>query len=146
MKVDTELQRVHARAGLVRRVLEQIGRESQPAQELARVSAKADAIDVLASLTETIPPDSWVSDLDVRSAATGTPEMRLSGFAPAATTLAEMLEKTRRFGAVRLESATSAGLGSAMDHLQLSASEGEVAHDERRETGAASSALGRNTP
>ena len=49
------------------------------------------------------------------------PRIKLSGFAPAATILVDLLGSSHQFDMVRLVSAQSAGLGSGLDRLQLSA-------------------------
>ncbi len=47
--------------------------------------------------------------------------LKAAGFVPAATMFTDMLAKAPEFQEVRLASATSAGLGTAKDRVQLTA-------------------------
>jgi hypothetical protein len=95
--------------------------DSRPAVALAQLTRTPDAADVLIRLTETVPVDTWAYELEVKPEPSGSYQVKVGGFAPAATTLVDTLEKSPQFNQVRLISATSAGLGTTRDRLQLTA-------------------------
>jgi hypothetical protein len=120
-KVGAEVQRVQTTAKSVRELTRRLAHEEAPVRALLGIQSLPDAADVLISLTETVPADSWVYDFRASAPTSGGAQLELSGFAPAATVLADELDKSMRFGKVRLVWATSAGLGTATDRLQLTA-------------------------
>jgi hypothetical protein len=95
--------------------------ESASAVALVQLMRVPDAVDVLTALTSTTPQDTWAYELDVKPEPAGGYQVKMGGFAPAATTFVDTLEKSPQFGHVRLVSAASAGLGTARDRLQVSA-------------------------
>jgi len=120
-KVGAEVLRVQTNAKSVRALARRLEHEQAPARALLDIQALPDAADLLKSLTETVPNDSWVYELQAFTPTSAAVQLELSAFAPAATVLADTLEKSSRFGKVRLVWASSAGLGTAMDRLQLTA-------------------------
>lgn len=125
--VGAALTRVSQRAAVATRLAHELARQSLPARELLRISTTPDAIDALGSLTRSVPVNAWVYELDVSVPGTGTPKIRLTAFAPAASALVDTLQQTHRFGTVHLDWAMSNGTRSGLDQLQLTASSG--AHD-----------------
>jgi len=91
-----------------------------PAAALTDLMSQPDALDVLAVLTERIPADSWVYDLDITAQFPVAPEIKLAAFTPTATLLVDLLGTSGQFDHVQLVSAVSAGLGFG-DRLQLTA-------------------------
>jgi general secretion pathway protein L len=117
--VGHELSRNSAAVSAAEDLPKKLQHESAPAIALTRLSASVDAADVLPVLTEVMPANSWAYQLDVTAPPRGVPQVKLDGFAPDATILIDVLEKSPRFKNVHLVSAVSAGLGTAQDRLQL---------------------------
>jgi hypothetical protein len=116
-----EVEKADALAAKAQSLAHTLQAKTSSASALIGVMSTPDAVDVLTSLTSTVPQDTWAYELDIKVAAAGGYQVKLNGFAPAATTFVDTLEKTPQFEQVRLVSATSAGLGSARDRLQLTA-------------------------
>jgi len=94
---------------------------SESAVSLHKLMTTPAADQLLADLTALLPMDTWVSDLEIQSGAGSETTIRLIGYTPTATELVNLIEASKRFGNVELVSATSAGLGSASDRVELSA-------------------------
>lgn len=123
--VGAALARLSGHATAATRLAHEFASKSLPARQLLQISARPDAADVLGSLTRSIPADAWVYKLDVSAPSSGTPNIQLTAFAPAAATLVDTLQQTHRFGIVRLDWAVSNGTRSGLDQLQLTASSSE---------------------
>jgi hypothetical protein len=120
-RVQKEAAEVLATARSAAELQKRLREESAPAATLAKLMREPDAADVLVALTRTVPSDTWAFELDVRADSSRTYQLRINGFAPAATSFADTLERSQSFEKVRLVSATSAGLGTTRDRLQLTA-------------------------
>lgn len=119
VQVGREAQRASEAAARVNTLARRLARESAPAEELSALMSRPDATDVLISLTASVPPDSWVYELQVTAPSAQPAEIKLSGYSPAATALVDVLEKLPQLDKVLLQSVQSAGLGTALDRLQL---------------------------
>lgn len=119
--IGRELRRLVPPAAAADRLTQELRTQAAPAEALAAVMRQSDALDILITLTDDIPADSWVYELEVSAQGPQVPRIKLSGFTPAATTLASQLQRLGHFDDVRLVSAISAGLGSGQDRLQLTA-------------------------
>lgn len=122
--VGAALARLNSHATVASHLAHELTGESLPARQLLRISARPDAVDVLGSLTRSIPANAWVYKLDVSVAGGRASNIQLTAFAPAAATLVDILQQTHRFGAVRLDWAVSNGTRSGLDQLQVTASSG----------------------
>lgn len=120
-RVNAELHRTEQLARSARDFARKLDIESAPARELTAKMSSADCLNVLAGLTRLIPLDSWVYDLKIDPGKDSSMTIELAGFAPAATTLTELLAKAPALQQVRLLSATSAGVAAAQDRLQIAA-------------------------
>ena len=119
--VGRELRTLREPATAAEMLARQLKTDATPAEELVGLMRQPDALDVLTTLTESTPKDTWFYDLDITAQWPQIPHVKLSGFAPVATMLVGALQNTGKLADVRLVSATSAGLGSAQDRLQLTA-------------------------
>lgn len=119
--VGRELRRLDAPAASADLLTQRLRAQAAPAEALTALMRQADALDTLITLTEDIPADAWVYELDVSAQGSQVPRIKLSGFAPIATTLVSQLQRSGHFDDVRLVTAISAGLGSGQDRLQLTA-------------------------
>lgn len=105
-------------AAISDRLRRDIESTAMPLAALTGLMRQSDALDVLTVLTERIPADSWVYELDIAARDPVPPEAKLSAFTPTATLLVDLLGKSGDFDHVQLLSAASAGLGFG-DRLQL---------------------------
>lgn len=118
-RVNREIAHSSSRATQIRTLARQLESDSAPAVRLVSLMKQPDAFDVLVALTQSVPQDAWIFDLEVSARDSQPPQIKLSGFAPAATTLVDVLNRSQRFEKVRLVSASMAGLGSAQDRVQI---------------------------
>lgn len=119
--VGRELRTLREPATAAEMLAHQLKADAAPAEELVGLMRQPDALDVLTTLTESTPKDTWFYDLDITAQWPQTPHVKLSGLTPVATMLVGALQNTGKLDDVRLVSATSAGLGSGQDRLQLTA-------------------------
>ncbi len=119
--VGGELRRTERVAQTSADLARRFNLESAAAVALTRTMAEPDAADALADLTTAIPTDSWIYELEISPAQGREMQLRLSGFTPTATQFADLLAKRPQIKSVRLVSATSAGLGTGKDRLQIAA-------------------------
>jgi hypothetical protein len=122
IEVNAELHKAQDAADRVRQLRARLERDSAPARALAQQERLPDAAETLLTLTDAVPADSWVSSLDV-TISTPSAQLRLTALTPVATLLVDRLARTPHFHAVRLLSASSAGVGAG-DRLELSATLG----------------------
>jgi hypothetical protein len=109
--------------------------DAAPARALVGLMRQPDALDALTILTQDIPKDSWIYDLDISAQWPQSPRIKLSGFTPVATMLISELQSSNHFNEIRLVSAISAGLGSAQDRVQLTARQVSNVGEARGTTG-----------
>ena len=119
--VGRRLDELQVPAAAAARLARQLKTDAAPAEALVSLMRQPDALDVLAAVTRDTPKDSWFYDLDISAQWPQVPRIKLSGFAPVATMLVATLQSSGNLTDVRLVSATSAGLGSGQDRLQLTA-------------------------
>jgi general secretion pathway protein L len=120
-QVGRELQRLEAPATAADHLARQLQVNAAPAQALAKMIRQPDALDLLTALTQDIPRDSWLYELEINAQWPQVPRIKLSGFTPTATKLIGELQNTGHFDDVRLDWAMSAGIGAGQDRLQLTA-------------------------
>jgi hypothetical protein len=120
-RVNADLARVSAQAQRARALARDLSRGSEGSNALIDLMARPDAVDVLRTLTSDIPPDTWMYELEIKASATSAYQVKLGGYAPAATMFVDALEKRPKFDGVRLVSAASAGIGTARDRLTVTA-------------------------
>jgi hypothetical protein len=121
IQVGHEIERLRAPAETAARLAHDLQARAQPGEALVRLMSQPDAADTLTRLTTEIPKDAWVYDLEVTAQWPQPAHIKLSGFAPVATMLIGHLENDGQFQRVRLVSALSAGLGSGLDRIQITA-------------------------
>jgi len=120
-RVNAELVRVSAQAERARALARNLSRGSAGPDALIALMARPDAVDVLGTLTSDIPSDTWMYELEIKASAAPGYQVKLGGYAPAATMFVDALEKRPKFAGVRLVSAASAGIGTARDRLTVTA-------------------------
>lgn len=118
VQVGRTLAAAKREAAITDRLRREVESTAAPAAALTGLMRQTDALDVLTVLTERIPADSWVYELDIGAQDPIPPEAKVSAFTPTATLLVDLLRKSGNFDRVQLLSAVSAGLGSG-DRLQL---------------------------
>ena len=118
-RVGKALKEVTPHALRVDRLERDLRAQVAPAQALLALMREPDALDVLTTMTEAIPRDSWAYELDILAQPSQPAEIRASTFTPTATMLLDLLGRSPQFEQVKLVSATSAGFGG--DRLTLTA-------------------------
>jgi hypothetical protein len=119
VQVGREAEATGARAASARSLAAKLKRETAAADALISTMKQPDALDVLAALTTRMPADAWAYQLEVSAPPAQPADIRVSGFAPTATIMIDQLEQAPEFESVRLASATSAGLGTGKDRVQI---------------------------
>jgi general secretion pathway protein L len=99
----------------------QIVKLSEPATELRKLMATPSVADVLSDLTALLPTDTWVSDVEIQSPSGSATSIHVVGYTPTATELVNRIEASEQFSNVELVSATSAGVASGTDRVELTA-------------------------
>ncbi len=95
-------------------------RESEPLMRLKALMKKPSTAQVLIDLTESLPSDTWVSDLEIQRATDNQATIRLVGYAPSAVGLVNLIESKEQFAGVELIS-SAVGFGSQGERVELSA-------------------------
>ena len=121
VRVNAELARVETQARHTRTLARELSRGTTGADALIATMARPDAVDVLRTLSSDIPTDTWAYELEIKSSSSPAYQVKLGGYAPAATIFVNMLEKQPKFDKVRLVSAMSAGVGTGRDRLTVTA-------------------------
>lgn len=129
--VERKLRALQEPAKTAQKLAQQLKKDADPAEALVKLMRQPDALDVLTRLTEDTPKDTWFYDLDISAQWPQAPHLKLSGFTPVATLLVGTLQGTGNLKEVRLVSASSAGLGSGLDRLQMTAQFAGQRHDSR---------------
>jgi hypothetical protein len=120
-RVNSDLALAEAQAQRARALARGLSQGALRSEALIGLMARPDAVDVLRALTDDIPSDTWLFELEVRASSVPGYHVKLSGYAPAATMFVDALKKSAKFDGVRLVSAASAGLGTAQDRLTVTA-------------------------
>lgn len=140
--VGRQLRALQEPAAAAQKLARQLKNDAAPAEALVGLMRQPDALDVLTALTQDTPKDTWFYDLDITAQWPQVPRVKLSGFTPVATLLVGTLQSSGRLNEVRLVSASSAGLGSGQDRLQLTAQLGSGAKGTRPGDSSSSPAVG----
>lgn len=120
--LSAELAATAVQASKVDQRLEQLRLLSAPIKALNRRMSVPAVPEILADLTHALPDDSWVFQLEIRAAGDESAEVRLSAFAPVATTLTDALQNSPQFRSVELVGASASGLaGVARDRVEIRA-------------------------
>jgi hypothetical protein len=119
--VGRKLLALQEPAAAAQKLARQLKKDAEPAEALVSLMRQPDALDVLTQLTLDTPKDTWFYDLDISAQWPQAPRIKLSGFTPVATILIGALQTSGNLKEVRLVSASSAGLGSGQDRLQMTA-------------------------
>ena len=119
--VGRKLRALEGPAATTEKLARELKKDADPAEALVSLMRQPDALDVLTRLTEVTPKDTWFYDLDISAQWPQAPRVKLSGFTPVATLLVGAIQSSGSLNEVRLVSASSAGLGSGQDRLQLTA-------------------------
>lgn len=94
--------------------------EGKAIAQLHAVMLRPSAADGLLAVSSALPHDSWIYQADIRALANGV-SVNLEGYTPSATSLLQGLEGSGRLDAIELIEATSAGVGSGSERVELKA-------------------------
>jgi hypothetical protein len=89
-------------------IRQRIEKEQQQRQWIVRTRAQNDPLPAMAAITAALPPSAWVQRLEYRQG-----QLRLVGFAPGATDVAEALRQSPMLRAVNENDAEAAPAGEA---------------------------------
>lgn len=120
-QVNAELAKIKTHAQQVRAMWKGIEAESIARTDLIELMSAADAATVLGGLPDSLPTDTWVSQIEIRAPSTSAASMHLIAFAPAATKLLDELASNSHFKHVQLLYAASDSFGNGGDRVQLNA-------------------------
>jgi hypothetical protein len=110
----------HAKAGPARLLQHRIEERIEPMERIERLMTTPTATDLVATLTEAIPSDTWVYSAEVSGNPGVTVQgMKIAGFTPTATLLVQRLAKNPALRSVRLVRSTSGGIG--IDRFEIAA-------------------------
>jgi len=118
--VQDELAQAHTlmlRIDKQRAVLET---ESKPIAMLHDLMAQPTAVDGLVAVSGALPRDSWIYQADIRILAKGV-SLHIEGYTPSSTTLLQALQGGGQLEAIELVEATSAGVGSGSERIEMKA-------------------------
>ena len=93
VRVNRVATESHNAALKVAELAGRIERAAMPAQSLNQIMMTPDAVDVLATLSERVPADSWTYELSIESPLNAHADVKMTGFAPSALALTEALER-----------------------------------------------------
>ena len=94
--------------------------EGRPIALLHEVMLQPSAADGLVAVSSALPHDSWIYQADIRALPSGV-AVNLEGYTSSSTSLLQGLEGSGRLEAIELVEATSAGVGSGSERVQLKA-------------------------
>jgi hypothetical protein len=94
--------------------------ESQPIAMLHELMSQPSAAEGLVAVSGALPQDSWIYQADIRTLANGV-GVHLEGYTPSSTVLLQALQASGRLEAVELVEATSAGVGSGSERIEMKA-------------------------
>jgi general secretion pathway protein L len=120
-QVNAELVKIRGRAQQVRAMWKDIEAQSAPATYLIKLMSVPDAATVVGGLPDSLPMDTWASQIEIRAPSTSAATVNLSAFAPAATKLVDELARSSHFKHVHLIYAASDTFLNRGDRVQLSA-------------------------
>jgi hypothetical protein len=119
--VQRALSNMTSRAAKIERTRAQLNERRKPMLALLGLMATPSSAEVLADLTNAVPRDSWLQQLDIRSFEDGSSQINLTASTPAATQLVSQLQQSPHLEKVELQSAATLGLGTTRDSAELSA-------------------------
>jgi hypothetical protein len=120
-QVNAELAKISVSAQQVRVMWKDIETQSAPATDLVQLMGVPDAATVLGGLPDSLPMDTWASQIEITASRTTAAAVNLSAFAPAATRLVDELARNPHFKHVHLIYAASDSFSNRGDRVQLSA-------------------------
>lgn len=97
-----------------------LAKEGKPIVLLDEVMRRPSAADGLIAVSTALPHDTWIYQADIRALASGV-SMSLEGYTPSATSLLQGLQSSKRLDQIELIEATSAGVGSGSERVELKA-------------------------
>jgi hypothetical protein len=118
--VSDDLEKARAQTTKIEKQRALLVTEGKPIALLHQVMAQPSAADGLVVISSALPHDSWIYQADIRALASGV-TVNLEGYAPSSTSLLQGLEGSGRLDAIELVEATSAGVGSGSERVELKA-------------------------
>lgn len=101
-RVNGIASKTHAAALAVANLADRIERVATPTQEFSRIMATSDAADVLTTLSESVPTDSWAYELSIDAPLHAPSDIKMIGFASSAPSLIDALQRVPQLSEVTL--------------------------------------------
>jgi hypothetical protein len=120
-QVNAELVKIRVHAQQVRAMWKEIEAQSAPPAYLAKLMSVPDAATVVGGLPDSLPMDTWASQIEIRAPSPSPATINLIAIAPAATRLVDELARNTHFKHVHLVYAASDNFFNHGDRVQLSA-------------------------
>lgn len=95
--------------------------ESEPLKRLSVEADRAQVLETLLTLTQTLPQEAWTYELELKRAESGDLAVRMAGFAPNASAVVDVLEASARFDRVSLVSSNSAPVSMGGTRFEIGA-------------------------
>lgn len=95
--------------------------QSEPLRRLALEVDRAQVLETLLTLTQTLPQEAWTYELELKGAESGDLAVRMTGFAPNASAVVDVLEASPRFDRVSLVSANAAPVAMGGTRFEIGA-------------------------
>jgi hypothetical protein len=118
--VRDELAQAHTQMARIDKQRAVLASESKPIAVLHELMAQPTAVDGLVAVSGALPRDSWIYQADIRALASGV-SVQLEGYTPSSTTLLQALQGSGQLEAIELVEATSAGVGSGSERIEMKA-------------------------
>lgn len=118
--ISDDLAQARAQMTKIREQRALLVTQGKPIALLHKVMSQPSAAEALVAVSSAFPQDSWIYQADIRALA-GSVSVNLEGYAPSGTALLQGLEGSGRLEAIELIEATSAGVGSGSERVELKA-------------------------
>lgn len=92
----------------------------KPVAALSALMRTKSATDALATMSSTIPADTWIYQAEINAgAAGGLPQISIEAYTPAAAGLVDSLQASEQFDRLKLVEAASTGVGTGIERVEL---------------------------
>lgn len=113
------LQQAQTQTAQVRARQAALDKLGKPVAALSALMRTRSAADALATLSSTIPANTWVYQAEINAGAGGLPQISIEAYAPAAAGLLDSLQSSKQFERVNLVEAVSTGVGMGIERVEL---------------------------
>lgn len=118
--VRDELAQARSQTTRIEKQRALLAKEGKPIALLDEIMRQPAAAEGLVAVSSALPHDTWIYQADIRTLGSGV-SMNLEGYTPSATSLLQGLQSSNRLEQIELIEATSAGLGSGSERVELKA-------------------------